>query len=184
MSEEVAKKVSPYPELIEKDGVSYKLNTFEEGSKFAGFYFYTKSYKDEDSAGRQLTSVKPDFDVKAAMLAMFNSKLAGTIRQNVSTSLAELADEDENALKNLLDEGKNLFLSLEDCAKFLPGEREVYSESGILKRIKQLQELKTAEKAKGDSADLDAIKRINEEGKALFVKLEEIRNKRVAQFED
>lgn len=180
---------SPYTKVVEKEGTTYTLETFEKGTKFEGFYFYSKEYKDLEAARKQILAIKPDADADGILIGMINTALAAKMRQKVT---AGVLPSDEDALKKMLARGENLCLDLETAEKFVPGEREPYSESGINKRIKQLIDLKKEAKEllNTDLADEDKDKvladigRFNEEGKFLLKKLEELRNKTQSQFDE
>jgi len=173
--------ISPYPKIVEKDGTTYELQTFAEDSKYGGFYFYIKSYKNEDEVKAQLTKVKPDLDVSTLITSLVNNRIATLIRTKVQTGV--LPDDIDARAKLLGDAGHYLAFSVEEAERYVPGVSEPYSLSGIDKRIKELVALKEEEKKKPEPS-MEVIKAINLEGNALFKKREELASRLADTFKE
>jgi hypothetical protein len=130
---------------IQRNGYKLKYGVFD-GETLKGFGFYYPEFESVGAAIDQYT--------ESSVLNLINSKVAFAIRTKAQNAMKrnesdnETVDEYKERLAELLEQGQVCILTIEDAEAWKPGEREVSSESGLMKRIKQaMDEAKEAAKA-------------------------------------
>lgn len=141
---------------IQRNGYKIKLGIFESKATLAGFSFYYPEFESLGAAVDQYGEGK--------VLEMVNSKIAFAIRtkaqNNMKKEAGESDDDFDNRLRENIEQGNIVILTPEDAEAWKPGDREVTSESGIIKKMKEAME--AAKKAhKEGKLELKAVK-VNE----------------------